>query len=45
MSQKRNDKIIALKEREVREVLTTIENLTRHVKKLLMELKYIEVNG
>jgi hypothetical protein len=42
---KRNEKIMVLKEREVIEVLGTIENLIRHVKTLLREIKYIEVNS
>ena len=31
--------------REVLEVLGTVENLVRHVKTLLREIKYIEVNS
>ena len=42
---KRSEKIKVLKEREVMEVLSTIENLTRHIKNLLNEIKYIEVNS
>ena len=45
MSKKRNEKLKVLKEREVLDVLETIQNLTRHVKRLLNELKYIEVNN
>ena len=45
MSMKRNEKLKVLKEREVLDVLETIQNLTRHVKRLLNELKYIEVNN
>ena len=45
MSTKRNERIKVLKEREVLDVLETIQNLTRHVKRLLNELKYIEVNS
>ncbi len=42
---KRNERIKILKEREVLDVLETITNLTSHVKRLLNELKYIEVNS
>jgi predicted transcriptional regulator len=41
---KRNEKILVLKEREVLEVLETIENLVRHVRTLLNEIKYINVS-
>lgn len=42
---KNNEKTLVLKEREVSDVLQTIENLTRHVKRLLNEIKYLEVNS
>lgn len=42
---KRNEKILVLKEREVMEILHTVENLTRHVRMILREIKYIEVNS
>jgi hypothetical protein len=42
---RRNEKILVLKEREVLEVLGTIENLVRHVKTLLRDIKYLEVNS
>lgn len=42
---KRNERVLVLKEREVLEVLGTIENLVRHVKTLLRDIKYLEVNS
>ena len=42
---KRNERILVLKEREVKEVLETIENLIRHVQTLLRDIKYLEINN
>ena len=42
---KRNEKVLVLKEREVKEVLETIENLIRHVQTLLRDIKYLEINS
>jgi len=42
---KRNERVLILKEREVKEVLETIESLIKHVQTLLRDIKYLEVNS
>ena len=41
---KRNERVLILKEREVKEVLETIESLIKHVQTLLRDIKYLEIN-
>jgi len=41
---RKNNVVIIAKQREILDILNTIDNLTNHIKTLMRDLKYIEAN-